>query len=726
VVAVIALPAVLVLARASGLPAARHELTGGGAWLASPTQGLVTLIDGASEQVIGSVRAPGASADDDLSVLPAGSSAYIVNGTRGTVSRVDGGTYEVSAPVRFGSPGSRLAVLAGGPGLYVVDSSRRAASVTDPVSLRVRQRLSLAARPGPSQSIVDDSGRLWVVDSAGGGLSWFAGGKRTRPEVGDAQARLVLVQGRPVLVDLTHPRLGRLADDGTVASWSCLDVPVGDPVELLGSAAGPRVWAVLPATGTLVAAAVGRDDCTLTVDVGRPGDRFGPLVEAAGFVFVPDRTTGRTAVVDTAAGQVVADLDVVKPGNRLELLAKDGLVFYNDLDGDRAGVIRFDGGRWRLGRSLRKYDPAGRGAKLLTPGGSAATPVEPAKPAAGQPSAPPDPGNPAGTGSSPQSTPGAGPFPPGAGPPSRVPPGSGGGIGGPPPPATPPPTTPPPTTPPPTPTTPGTVTLTVAVTGPGTLTATPAGAPAVPCTATCTIPVRPGSTVRFAATPTSDGYLTDWGLPGCLPTASTCDVTVAADQTVTVGFSSLLVLTVTAAGTGTGSVAGTGLTCAGASCTGSYRAGTDVTVTAAADAATSLFAGWSGCPASSGGTCTLTVDKAISLTASFDNPLAPFLGSWNNVNTTSSAFLRSVVLTQLSPTSATLRAPGCGIYCPPAGSTTAVLRNGALAAGFDDTNSVVSTILSITQSAGQLVVHSNVGAPGPLRSGNFTDTMNPA
>jgi hypothetical protein len=68
VLTAVALPAVVLLARADGLPAARAEMSAGGAWLASPSQGIVTLIDGASEQVVGSVRAPAFRAGDDLSV----------------------------------------------------------------------------------------------------------------------------------------------------------------------------------------------------------------------------------------------------------------------------------------------------------------------------------------------------------------------------------------------------------------------------------------------------------------------------------------------------------------------------------------------------------------------------------------------------------------------------------------------------------------------------------
>jgi hypothetical protein len=89
-------------------------------------------------------------------------------------------------------------------------------------------------------------------------------------------------------------------------------------------------------------------------------------------VFVPNRSSGRTVVVDVGAGEVAAELAVVKPGRRLELLAKDGFVFYNDLDGDQAGVIRFDGGAWRVGKSLKKYGGPASGQGILAPGGGSA------------------------------------------------------------------------------------------------------------------------------------------------------------------------------------------------------------------------------------------------------------------------------------------------------------------------------------------------------------------
>jgi hypothetical protein len=130
------------------------------------------------------------------------------------------------------------------------------------------------------------------------------------------------------------------------------------------------VYAVLPATGTLIGAAVDRDDCGLSVDVGGPGDRFGTPVQDGGYVLVPNRSTGHVVVVDAGAGQVVADLAVAGAGSGLELVAKDGVVFYNDLTSEKAGVLRLDGQRWGIGKQLRKFAPGRAGEGILTPAGN--------------------------------------------------------------------------------------------------------------------------------------------------------------------------------------------------------------------------------------------------------------------------------------------------------------------------------------------------------------------
>jgi hypothetical protein len=692
VAAVAAVPLALVLARADGLSGQRDELTGGGAWLASPTQGAVTLIDGASVQVVGAVRAPAFRAGDDLSAVQAGSSAYLVSSSAGTVSRVDGGTYEVSAPVRFGGGGSggALQVYAGRSAAYVVDGQRRTASVVDPVTLRVRQRLALTAQPGPGQSVVDDAGRLWVVDATG--LDWFdRAGKHVRSDAGGASMRLVLVAGRPVLVDLERARAGQLSDDGSVRSWSCLDLPGDDEVQLIGSTTLGRVLAAIPATGTLVAAGTGGDGCGQTLDVGRPGETFGPLVESGGYLFVPNRTSGHTVVVDLAAHQVVADLDVVKAGGRLELLAKDGLVFYNDLDSDKAGVLQFTGGHWKVGTGLRKFSAGKDGAEILTPGGRNAHP-QPQQPKSDNPAnkpptdgsptdpppgSPPDAGNPPG-GGNPPVTPPAGPTPPPQPPPGGPNNGTlnvrvvGAGFVAA---SSPAPLNLPagtqcgsscawqypdgttavlqvPLAPTPDvvletldgcaqkpvqganqicsvvvsgnvtvtatfiPKPPVQVHLTVTTTGSGTVTATPAGGAPASCTPTCSLTVVAGTAVRLSADAATGNYLSDWTTAGCAATASTCDLVVGSDTNVTVAFAPLLVLTARAAGTGTGSVSGAGLSCGGGTCTGSFKAGATVQLTAT-PGTNSAFVSWSRCAPSSSPTCSVTMAADTTVTADF-------------------------------------------------------------------------------------------------------------
>ena len=74
-------------------------------------------------------------------------------------------------------------------------------------------------------------------------------------------------------------------------------------------------------------------------------------------------------------------------------------------------------------------------------------------------------------------------------------------------------------------------------------------------------------------------------------------------------------LTVTLAGSGSGRVTGGGLSCS-SSCSQNYPAGTKITLTGSA-AASSSFAGWSGAGCSGTGTCTVTMNAARSLTATF-------------------------------------------------------------------------------------------------------------
>ncbi|MDP2606180.1 MAG: NPCBM/NEW2 domain-containing protein [Deltaproteobacteria bacterium] len=75
-------------------------------------------------------------------------------------------------------------------------------------------------------------------------------------------------------------------------------------------------------------------------------------------------------------------------------------------------------------------------------------------------------------------------------------------------------------------------------------------------------------------------------------------------------------LTVSKSGTGTGTVAATGISC-GADCSEVYTSGTSVVLTATA-AGGSTFAGWSGGGCTGTGTCTVTMSAATTVTATFN------------------------------------------------------------------------------------------------------------
>ncbi|MDQ0373761.1 hypothetical protein [Cellulomonas humilata] len=356
---VVATPLAMAVYLGAGAPLESARQTSGRAWVASPEQGVVSLIDGSSHEVVVSVPAPDALVGDDLAVTQAGSSAYVVDRTLGTVARIDGGTFEVSEPAPIADPGGHPQVLQGGGALYLIDPVRRIASRADPDTLEVEAELSLAAQPGDGQAVVDDAGRLWVIDATSGDLIWFDEAKHSVDDLATPASQLVLVQGGAVLVDVEGARAIRLGAEGGEGRWSCVGLPPGSTASLLGSVSGDQMFAAVPDDGRFVVARVGRDDCATSVQLADPGTAdFGPLAQDGRYVFVPDRSTGRTAVVDTVRGAQVADLSLTAPGNRVELTAKDGIVFYNDLDSDVAGVLALEAGDWKVAGAVQKYDPA--------------------------------------------------------------------------------------------------------------------------------------------------------------------------------------------------------------------------------------------------------------------------------------------------------------------------------------------------------------------------------
>ena len=192
-----------------------------------------------------------------------------------------------------------------------------------------------------------------------------------------------------------------------------------------------------------------------------------------------------------------------------------------------------------------------------------------------------------------------------------------------------------------------TLTVTKAGTGTGTVTSAPAG---INCGATCAAPFASGTQVTLTAAPTTGSTFTGWGAP-CSGTG-TCVVTLTAATTVTATFTlstTNFALTVTEAGTGTGTVMSTpaGIACQ-PTCIANFASGQVVALSATA-AAGSTFAGWSGAGCSGTAGCSVTMTAAQAVTATF----------------TKSATNVALTVTETGTGTGTVTSTPAGIACQP-------------------------------------------------------------
>ncbi|HYD42318.1 MAG TPA: glycoside hydrolase family 6 protein [Anaeromyxobacter sp.] len=183
------------------------------------------------------------------------------------------------------------------------------------------------------------------------------------------------------------------------------------------------------------------------------------------------------------------------------------------------------------------------------------------------------------------------------------------------------------------------------------VTSSPAGISCGASGGPCTGAFASGTSVVLTATPNPNTLNRFAGWVGaCSGTAPTCVVPMTQAQSVTARFVANVhyTLSVARAGTGAGTVTGAGgaLDC-GATCSALFSSGVTVTLTATA-ATGSTFRGWSGACAGTALTCTVRMDQAQAVTATFDasstTPCAnPITFSWNtgNFNTTGAACYRT-------------------------------------------------------------------------------------
>jgi outer membrane biosynthesis protein TonB len=349
--------AVVALAAAGeGSPAARVDLRSGGAWVGS-TVGLMTLIDGDSGEVVARVDVGDQS--PALVSTQHGTVGYAVDGATGSVVRVDPRTFVASRPVRIlERPSGQVSAYAGRRAVYILDEHQGRVAVADPDDMsRLGGQGQSLAEPVAS-SVVDDDGRLWLLGASSGDLAWFDGDRRhdspglvEHPE----GAALVLAGGSPVVVDPGARTVHGLDREGRLGREVCLDVAPGDGTVRFGGSPERRwVYAISGEQGVLRVSDLDSGACKdVAVQVFSGGSDLGEPLESQGRVFVPNYTDGTVAIVDVKDGDVVVTPEPVAEG-RFELFDEDGIVFYNDPDSERAGVIHLDGTVTEVG----KYNPA--------------------------------------------------------------------------------------------------------------------------------------------------------------------------------------------------------------------------------------------------------------------------------------------------------------------------------------------------------------------------------
>ncbi|HET7483790.1 MAG TPA: hypothetical protein VFJ64_00270 [Solirubrobacterales bacterium] len=149
--------------------------------------------------------------------------------------------------------------------------------------------------------------------------------------------------------------------------------------------------------------------------------------------------------------------------------------------------------------------------------------------------------------------------------------------------------------------------------GTGKVESTSPVSPKISCGSECEKEFNEGTVVTLTQSAEAGSEFIEW--TGACTGSGTCEVTMSAAKEVTAKFNLKATpkfkLTITKAGTGSGTV-----TCNGGACAAEYPEGEEVTLAATA-ASGSTFSGWSGGGCSGTAPCTVTIEEDTTVTATF-------------------------------------------------------------------------------------------------------------
>jgi hypothetical protein len=159
-----------------------------------------------------------------------------------------------------------------------------------------------------------------------------------------------------------------------------------------------------------------------------------------------------------------------------------------------------------------------------------------------------------------------------------------------------------------------TSTLSVTTTGTGNVSGGGIDCGSSPPGSSCTWTVLTGSTLTVRETPASNNVFTGWG-GACGGTNIVCTVEMTGDRSVSASWVSSTAVLLTVSVSGSGTVTGSGINCP-STCTASQAVNSTALLTATA-AAGHTFTGWGGACSGEASTCSVLMNEAKSVTATF-------------------------------------------------------------------------------------------------------------